>query len=242
MITALLVAAAALPPPAQLPTVPRLIQAAEPVYCAGPRGHAFSLTFDDGPSPYTLRIVHVLRRAHARATFFDVGSRLSLWPAAARASSRTGEVGNHTWSHAHLVRLSAADARRELLWAQRAIERKVGVAPSLFRPPYDEAEPADERLARALNLLDVRWSVDTGDSRIGARPRSVARTAIAGLRPGAIILLHDPHPWTATVARAVLRAAHRKGLRAVTVSTLLARQPPLRSQLDSSGATRCPPG
>src|SRR5712691_1843684 len=99
MITALLAAAAALPSPAQLPTVPRLVQAAQPVYCAGPRGRDLSLTFDDGPSPYTLRIVRVLRRAHAHATFFDVGNRLALWPAGARAAARIGELGNHTWSH-----------------------------------------------------------------------------------------------------------------------------------------------
>jgi peptidoglycan-N-acetylglucosamine deacetylase len=238
----LLAAAAALPLPAQLPTLPRLVQAAQPVYCAGPRGRGFALTFDDGPSPYTVRLVRVLRRAHARATFFDIGGRIGLWPSAARASAHMGELGNHTWSHAHLVGLPARDVRRELIWTQRTIARDLGIAPRLFRPPYAEAEPADDLLARELHLLDVRWSVDTGDSRIGATPRSVARAAIAGLHPGAIILLHDPHPWTPTVVRAVLRAAHRKGLRAVTVSALLGRQPPRATQLGSSGAARCPPG
>jgi peptidoglycan-N-acetylglucosamine deacetylase len=241
MLTALLAAAAALPAPAQLPTVQRLIQAAQPVYCAGPRGRNFALTFDDGPSPYTLRLVRVLRRAHARATFFDIGSRLSLWPVAVRASARAGELGNHTWSHAHLAGLSSADARRELVLAQRAIGRDVGVAPRLFRPPYAEAEPVDDLLGRELHLLDVRWSVDAGDSRTGASPRAVARTVIAGLHPGAIVLLHDPHPWTAAIVRAALRSARHRHLRAVTVSTLLARQPPSATQLGSSGAARCPP-
>jgi peptidoglycan-N-acetylglucosamine deacetylase len=240
VIAALVAAAVALPTPVQLPTVARLAQTASPVYCAGPRGRGFALTFDDGPSPYTTAIVHVLRRAHAHATFFDIGSRLAFWPDAARASASVGEIGNHTWSHAHLLGLSPAATTHELVWTQRSIRRTLGVTPRLFRPPYAQADSADDLLARRLGLLDVRWSVDSGDSRVGTAPGSAARTAIAGLHPGAIVLLHDPHPSTPTVARAVLRAAARRGLRSVTVSTLLARQPPPAAQLEGTGAARCP--
>ena len=240
MLELVLAAAFALPRPADLPTVPRLIQAAEPVYCAGTRGRSFALTFDDGPSPYTLAIVRVLRAEGGRATFFDVGSRIGIWPAGARAASRVGELGNHTWSHAHLPGLSALDAWRELWWTQRAIAHTVGSMPRVFRPPYEEAEPADELLGRKLGLLDVRWSIDGRDARPGANPGATIRTVTRQLRPGAIVLLHDLHPWTSAVARAVMRAAHAKGLQAVTVSTLLARQPPSSRQLGSEGAARCP--
>ena len=241
MVAALLAAAAAMPIPAQLPTVPRLIQAAEPVYCAGARGHSFALTFDDGPSPYTPALVRELRRAHARATFFDVGSRVGLWPVAARASARVGEIGNHTWSHARLPGLAPAAARTELVEAETAITRATGTAPVLFRPPYDEATPQIDLLARELGLLDVRWSADSGDSVAGTSPREVLRAALRALRPGAIILLHDPHPTTPALAHRVLVAAARRGLATVTVSELLARQPPSTRQLDSTGAGRCPP-
>ena len=210
MIAALVAAAVALPTPAQLPTLPRLVQSANPVYCAGTRGKSFSLTFDDGPSPYTDALVAVLRRAGARATFFDVGSRIALWPSAARASATIGEIGNHTWSHPHLLALSAADTRDELVSTQHEMQRALGITPRLFRPPYAQADAADDALARELGLLDVRWSADSGDSRLGATPHAVAQAAIAALRPGAIILLHDPHPTTAAVARVVLRAAKRK--------------------------------
>jgi len=240
MLPLLIAAAAALPTPAELPTLPRLIQRAEPVYCAGTRGRRFALTFDDGPSPYTPHLVRILRRAHARATFFDVGSRAGLWPDGVREARAVGEIGNHTWSHPHLAGLAPKDAWRELIETQRVLTRVSGTRPQLFRPPYAEAEPIDERLARRLNLLDVRWSVDSGDSLVGARPRAVVRTAVAGLHPGAIILLHDPHPWTARVAAALLRAAHRKRLVAVTVSDLLRQQAPSAGQLGSVGAARCP--
>ena len=240
MLGLVLAAAVALPTPAELPTVPRLIQTAQPVYCAGGRGRSFALTFDDGPSPYTLRLVRVLRRARARATFFDVGNRVGLWPAGARASSRIGELGNHTWSHAHLPGLSALEAWRELSWTQHAIGRTVGSVPRLFRPPYAEARPVDDLLGRELGLLDVRWSVDGRDARPGANAAATIRAVVGQLRPGAIVLLHDLHPWTPAVARAVLRAARRKRLHAVSVSELLARQPPSLRQLGSKGAARCP--
>jgi peptidoglycan-N-acetylglucosamine deacetylase len=241
VIETLIAAAVALPTPVQLPTVQRLVQSAQPVYCAGARGRSFALTFDDGPSPYTTQIVRVLRRFHARATFFDVGSRISLWPAGARASTTVGEIGNHTWSHAHLAALSAVETRHELAWTQHAVARMLGTTPRLFRPPYAEANAGDDLLARRLDLLDIRWSTDSGDSRFGATPQSVRRAALMGLRPGAIILLHDPHPTTPAIARAVLRAAARRRLEAVTVSTLLARQPPSTLQISGSGSSRCPP-
>jgi peptidoglycan/xylan/chitin deacetylase (PgdA/CDA1 family) len=218
----------------------RLVQRADPVYCAFPRGRSFALTIDDGPSPYTARLARVLRRGHARATFFVVGSRVSLFPDGARAAARVGVFGNHTWSHARLLGLSLAGARQELVETQRAVGRVVGSAPRLFRPPFNEADPELDLLARELNLLDIRWSVDGGDTRLGTTPAAVVRTVRPGLRPGAIVLVHDLHPWTPAVVRRILRIAHRRGLRSVTIPELLRRQPPSLGQLGSQGAARCP--
>ena len=163
-----------------------------------------------------------------------------MFRSGARAAARTGVLGNHTWSHAHLRSLSPDEARRELVETQRAVGRMIGSVPRLFRPPYDEAAPEHELIARSLDLLDIRWSVDSGDSRAGATPRAVLRTVRAGLRPGAIVLLHDLHPWTPAVVRRILRIAHRRGLRPVTIPDLLRRQPPSLAQLGSTGSGRCP--
>jgi peptidoglycan/xylan/chitin deacetylase (PgdA/CDA1 family) len=240
LLGALLVAATLVPQQVTATRFGRLVQRADPVYCAFPRGRNFALTFDDGPGPYTVRLARVLRRGHARARFFVIGSRMSLFPDGARAAARVGVLGNHTWSHAHLRGLPLDDARRELVETQRAVGRTFGSAPRLFRPPFDEADPEHDLLARELNLLDIRWSVDGGDSRRGTTPAAVVRTVRAGLRPGAIVLLHEFHPWTPSVVRRILRIAHRRGLRAVTVTELLGRQPPSLKQLGSEGAGRCP--
>jgi peptidoglycan/xylan/chitin deacetylase (PgdA/CDA1 family) len=101
------------------------------------------------------------------------------------------------------------------------------VRTQLFRPPYERANARVARVVHALDLLDVRWNIDPGDSRLGARPGPVARAVVRDLKPGAIVLLHDSHPWTAAVVRTVLAAAKRKHLRPVTVPELLERDPPL---------------
>jgi peptidoglycan/xylan/chitin deacetylase (PgdA/CDA1 family) len=239
-VGALILAATLVPQEVTSTRFGRLVQRADPVYCAYPRGRNFALTFDDGPGPYTLSLVRVLRRGHARATFFVVGNRVELFRDGARAAARVGVLANHTWSHAHLRSLSLADTRRELVETQRAVGRIVDSVPRLFRPPFDEADPEDELIARSLDLLDIRWSVDSGDTRAGATPAAVLRTVRAGLRPGAIVLLHDLHSWTPAVVRRILRIAHRRGLRAVTVPELLRRQPPTLAQLGSTGSGRCP--
>jgi peptidoglycan/xylan/chitin deacetylase (PgdA/CDA1 family) len=235
-----LAGAVALPPVDRLPTPERLMYEAKPVYCANPSGRNLALTFDDGPGPYTLRLVRVLRKEHARATFFVVGSRVGVWRSAVRAATRVGALGNHTWSHPHLAGLSPAAVRAELEQTQRIIGRTVGSVPRVFRPPYEEATAEHDRIARSLGLLDVRWSVDAGDTRLGARPKAIVRALKPSLKPGAIVLLHDLHPWTPAVARALIREARRRGLRLATVPELLARQPPTRRQLSSRGAARCP--
>jgi peptidoglycan/xylan/chitin deacetylase (PgdA/CDA1 family) len=239
MLGAILAVAAVLAKP--LPTEFRLIEYASPVYCGGMRGHNIAFTFDDGPSPYTAQLVRVLAKFHARATFFDIGSRIAYWPDAVREQMRVGEIGNHTWSHPHLPKLSPKAIRRELEWTQQELALVTGTAPRLFRPPYEEATPAIDRTARSLELLDVRWSADSGDSRPGARRAKIIRTVVADLKPGAIVLLHDPHPTTPGIAAVVLKAARRRGLRPVTVSQLLAGEPPSAVQLRSAGAARCLP-
>jgi peptidoglycan-N-acetylglucosamine deacetylase len=176
-------------------------------------------------------VLRLLARARARATFFVVGQRAALRPDLVRAEARLGEVGNHTWSHPHLAGLARRDVVRELLRAQAAVVRATGVRPLLFRPPYDVETPAASAAARALGLADVRWSVDSGDSLPGATPATVTRIVELGLRPGAIVLLHETHAWTVAALPRILRAVHRRGLDPVTVPELVALDPPSRAQL-----------
>jgi peptidoglycan/xylan/chitin deacetylase (PgdA/CDA1 family) len=222
-------AAAGRPGPAgqRSTAVDRMIWAGQPVFCGGPERRVFALTFDDGPSPWTEQLLAALRRGHAPATFFLVGNRVPLWRSAALAAAAYGAVGDHTWSHPQLTRLPALRIRRELTWTRQELRRRLHVSTQLFRPPYERSNARVTRVVHALGLLDVRWNVDSLDSRRGARPGPVAREVVRGLKPGAIVLMHDAHPWTAKVVRTVLAAARRKHLRPVTVPQLLELDPPV---------------
>jgi peptidoglycan/xylan/chitin deacetylase (PgdA/CDA1 family) len=210
--------------------ITRLLARGEPVYCGSGRGNAVALTFDDGPGPYTEQILALLRAAGARATFFLIGNRLPIWPRAAREETALGTVGNHTWSHPHLPLLPRWLVWLELERTQWAETAETGSVPRLFRDPYEERSPMTDRVVGSLGLLQVLWSVDSGDDVQHPRAARVARTVLAGLKPGAIVLMHDIHPWTLKALPQILAAIRGRGLRAVTVPELLALQPPAPGQ------------
>jgi peptidoglycan/xylan/chitin deacetylase (PgdA/CDA1 family) len=218
---------------AQRHAVAQLLEHRAIVSCGGGHADAVALTFDDGPGPYTARILDLLRRDGAHATFFVVGNRLAYWPEVAHVEARLGGVGNHTWSHPHLTRLPEWLVWLELMRTQYEVGTQVGWKPRLFRVPYAEHSPATDAVALELGLVEVFWDVDAGDDVAHARVDAIVRNVERGLRPGAIVLLHDIHPWTLRALPRILRAIRERGLRAVSVQELLALDPPVPGQ-------RCP--
>ena len=207
-----------------------LIALGKPVYCAARRGDEVALTFDDGPGPYTRLVLDKLRKHGIRATFFDVGRNIALMPTAPRREQALGGVGDHTFTHPVLTSLPAAGAHRELAGAQLALERSSGAPVFLFRPPYGVHDASIDALARALGLLEVMWSVDSADS-LGASHAQIARNVIAGMRGGAIILMHENHGQTVRALLPIFAALARRHLHAVSVAQLLTDDPPSPQQL-----------
>ncbi len=148
------------------------------------RGPVLYLTFDDGPDPrWTPRILAVLARHDATATFFQVGSEIRRHPRlAARVRAAGHRVGNHTATHAHLTGLGRAEIRRE-------VEGGVPGAECL-RPPYGQVNVVVRSVAAESGQRLVMWTVDTGD---WAKPGAdrVVRRLLTGARPGAVVLMHD---------------------------------------------------
>ena len=202
----------------------------EPVYCGAGRSNAVALTFDDGPGPLTGELLDLLRAAGAHATFFLVGNRLADWPHVARAETELGVVGNHSWSHQRLTEIPRWVAWLEVARTQTSMQEQLGWRPRLFRAPYERHNAQTDQIARSLRLVEVFWSVVSGDDRPKATARSIERNVVAGLRPGAIVLMHDIHPSTVRAMPEILRAIRRRGLRAVSVPELLALDPPSRGQ------------
>jgi peptidoglycan-N-acetylglucosamine deacetylase len=200
-------------------------------YIAGgrPREREVALTFDDGPGPYTLKILAVLRRRHVPATFFEIGRLVDANPAITRRLVKAEEViGDHTQNHPPLAILKPAAQRREVVDAEHAITRAGAPFPLLFRPPYGSFDRATLAMLRAQKLLMVLWAVDTSDY---ARPgvRRIVHNAVAAARPGAIILLHDGggnRSETVAALPSIIRDLRRRRYRLVTVPDLVHDDPP----------------
>ena len=154
---------------------------------AKPRRGVVYLTFDDGPRPdATPAILAILARNQAKATFFVMGVRAAKYPAIVDAIRAQGNaIGNHTWSHPELTGQSNAAIRTEI----RRTQAVIGAA-TCFRAPYGSTSPRVERVIKGAGLRHYLWTVDTSD---WMRPstKAIVSSVMRGLRPGAIVLMHD---------------------------------------------------
>lgn len=156
-----------------------------------------ALTYDDGPNdPHTLRLLDVLARHQARATFFLIGQYVRQRPEIARAIQSAGhEIGNHTYSHPNLIFLSAAKLRQELEDCNKALEDALGRKVSLFRPPFGGRRPNVLRTARAMGMQPIMWSVTAYDwsakSEAAIISKATSQIASRSKPQAEIVLLHD---------------------------------------------------
>lgn len=95
-----------------------------------------ALTFDDGPSPYTDRLLQILKDNDAKATFFQIGNKVAANPAGAKRVVDAGmELGSHTWEHPNMTTIPPEDIAAQFSRANDAIVAATGRKPSLYRPP-----------------------------------------------------------------------------------------------------------
>lgn len=213
----------------------RLAAHGKPVYCGGRARRWVAFTFDDGPGVYTQLAVRILTAAHVPATFFVVGENLARFPSAFKREQRIGALGDHTWTHPDLALLAPAAVARQMGSTQRAIARASGRRVQLFRPPYGARDATVDATARRLGLVEVLWTVDSADS-LGADYAQIARNVLAGMHPGAIVLMHENRGQTIRALKfLILPRLRRMRLRLVTLPQLLSGDPPTRAQLAHGG-------
>jgi peptidoglycan/xylan/chitin deacetylase (PgdA/CDA1 family) len=186
--------------------------------------HAVGLGFDDGPSPFTPRFLHVLRANHAHATFFEIGRLVPGQAGVMRQILRQGSsIGNHSLTHSNLAR-GGRFARFELQKTSALIHHATGFRPCLFRAPYGAVSAGLVREARAAGMLTIQWDVDPHDYVSSERPHYIAGAVSKAVRGGSIIVLHDGGGDPSRTLRALpllLHRLRRHGYKAVSIETLL---------------------
>jgi len=187
-----------------------------------------AMTFDDGPSAEnTPRLLEMLKQRNIKATFFLIGQNVASNPDLVRRILAEGhEIGNHSWTHPQLSKLSDQRVSFEITKTQDAIKDASGFTPTLLRPPYGAITPRQrEWIENQFGLSVILWSVDPFDwKRPGASV--ITQRILTQARPGAIILSHDIHKQTVDAMPATLDGLIRKGFKFLTVSQLIALNKP----------------
>jgi peptidoglycan/xylan/chitin deacetylase (PgdA/CDA1 family) len=200
-----------------------------------------ALTFDDGPNPpYTTAILDVLERERVHATFFLVGRAVAAYPSIVRREVRDGDaIGNHTWSHAHMILMDAAQVRGSLAQTDAAIYRAAGVHTRIMRPPFGARDWMVLDQARSLGYTPVMWSVPLAKDWEEPPAPTIADRIVPYVHDGSIIVLHDgnrgivcadTHALAKTcdrhseieATRLIIERLRREGYRFVTIPELLA--------------------
>ncbi len=187
-------------------------------------GPYIAMTFDDGPhATNTPKLLEMAAKRHIKLTFFVLGECVEQNPTVLQREVAEGhEIGNHSWSHPNLAKLSDEAVHSQLQRTEDIIVKTAGLKPKLMRPPYGELTKRQRIwVNHDFGYKVILWAVDPLDwKRPG--PSVVARRIIAGTRAGSIILSHDIHPPTIEAMPRVFDALLARGFKFVTVSELLA--------------------
>ena len=179
-----------------------------------------ALTFDDGPGPYTAHLLDILDQYSAKATFFLIGSKVSGQASVVRnIQARGHQLGNHSWSHPELPKLSVDQIAGEIDRTNEAIKQATGVKPNILRPPYGAVNGVVLEQLRARGMSSILWSVDTRDWA-DRNSQIVCSRAVAGARPGAVILMHDIHQTSVNAVPCILSSLKQQGYSFVTIQRL----------------------
>jgi peptidoglycan-N-acetylglucosamine deacetylase len=186
-----------------------------PRYNGSTSSKRIALTFDDGPGPYTPKVLKILQNHHAKGTFFEIGEQVSR---ESRDVLKAGEeLANHSYHHEDYP------SRASMAATNGSIRSVTGFEPCLFRPPGGAYDSRVLRDAKALGMTTIIWNVDPQDwSRPGAS--AIYSRVVSAARPGAIVVMHDgggDRSQTVAALPRIIRTLHARGYRLVTVSKLL---------------------
>lgn len=190
-------------------------------------GKYIALTFDDGPHPqYTAEILDILDEFDAKATFFVIGQNAEKYPDLIKREFSSGhEIGNHTYTHPDMKKISVDKAVEEILLTQNAIYDIIGVKPVLFRAP---GGIFTDELVIEVEELDCKpilwsWRQDTKDW-CNVPAGNIVNNVLNNIQNGDIILFHDFNTKgspTPKALKSIIPKLKEMGYSFVTVSELL---------------------
>jgi len=186
-------------PPVTIPTVEssQSVPSPEPVtHVTAIPAKSIALTFDDGPSEYTDRILDILEEEDVPATFFVIGSQVTpdQYPTLKRMSGDGMEIAAHTWSHADLSHSSDNTVKNELDKTSEAIKQVTGDPTTCYRPPYGATSPRVRSLAEDQGYTTEQlWGIDSEDWQLPGADKIFKNATQSADTPESpsVLLMHD---------------------------------------------------
>lgn len=177
-----------------------------------------AFTFDDGPSIYTDKLLDNLDKYNARVTFFVVGNRIDKYKDTLLREYKLGhQIGNHTYNHPNLIKLSNEDILNEIQNTNSVIKSVINDDINIIRPPYGNI---DDNVKSLTNLYTILWDLDTLDWKT-RNSDSVYEEIISKAHDGAIVLLHDLYETSIDGALHAMDTLQNEGYAFVTIDEMI---------------------
>lgn len=177
-----------------------------------------ALSFDDGPSEYTNKIVEYLHDNNSTATFFIVGNKAAKYQnTLINVVNKGNEIANHTYSHPWLSKLNNKEIISEINKTQEIINKITGKLPTLFRPSYGYI---NNELKKLINLDIIMWTTDSSDWKY-KNSKTIASNVIRNIKEFDIILMHDTYKRSLEALKIIIPKLKDMGYEIVSVSELL---------------------
>ena len=186
-----------------------------------------ALKFDDGPAPYTDRLLQILKDNSAKATFFLIGNKVAANPGGAKRIADAGmEIGNHTWEHPNITTIPPQRIPEQLSKANDVIAAATSTRPTLLRTAGGLINDAVLAEAKKQGLADINWDVIPFDWINDANIAATIYMLKTQIKPGSVVLLHDTYSSAVDVVYQFMPVLKANGYHLVTVSKLLGPREP----------------
>jgi len=178
-----------------------------------------ALTFDDGPYPgYTDELLEILRKENVKATFFFTGKMCELHRDLVLKTYKEGhEIGNHTYSHVNLTKLSTEKMQYEIEFTSRLLSQIIGKPISIFRPPGGNYNKKVVDFIKEHNYIMVLWTLSPGDYNFTSE-KVIYNRVVKNLTGEDVVLLHSGVKATCKALPQIIKTLKRKGYKFVTIS------------------------
>ena len=176
-----------------------------------------AITFDDGPSYNTIKIVNTLVKYDSKATFFLVGNQIEKYAKTMDVLVKNGmDIGNHTYSHKELTKLRDKEILKEIDLTNEVIYNKTGIKPMFLRPSYGAM---NKRIKKLSTMPIIVWNIDTLDWKYH-NSNKIKDKILKYVSDGDIILMHDTYVATLNAVEMVIPELKKQGYKIVSVNEL----------------------